>query len=257
MVFSPKSVLITGATSEGIGLSLAKAIHDLPSAPKVIITGRRQGRLDEISAGKDRIYGKKLDQSAKQEDLKKWVADLLSEHPDLDMLIFNAGVQLITDYSKPDSLDISALESEVYTNYTSPMIMISAFIPHLLKLAAEGKTQPRLVTVTSGLAVIPKPDVGNYCATKAALHSLTMTLRCWLSAKGIKVIELAPPLVESQLHDDQGTTEKLSKVWMPIKDFTAEVMEGFKAEHDVIACGFAKDAYTAHEADKHSKIRLA
>ena len=68
----------------------------------------------------------------------------------------------------------------------------------------------------------------SYCATKAALHSLTMTLRCWLSAKGIKVIELAPPLVESQLHDDQGTTEKLSKVWMPIKDFTAEVMEGFK-----------------------------
>ena len=96
------------------------------------------------------------------------------------MLILNAGVQFGTDFAKPDSLDLSAvctrslcgkldgadfdpsfqLESEIYTNYTSNMIMISAFLPHLLKLAAEGKTEPRLVTVTSGLAVVPAPRVG-------------------------------------------------------------------------------------------------
>lgn len=72
----------------------------------------------------------------------------------------------------------------------------------------------------------------SYCATKAALHSLTLSLRAQLAGVGVKVIEIAPPLVESQLHDDQGTTEALKKFWMPLDKFTNSVMDGLKwAKH--------------------------
>ena len=68
----------------------------------------------------------------------------------------------------------------------------------------------------------------SYCATKAAVHSLTLSMRARVAPKGVKIIEIVPPLVESQLHDHQGNTPKLSKFWLPLKDFTAQVMEGLK-----------------------------
>ena len=109
MVFQPKCVLVTGATSKGIGRSLAHAIYDLPSEPKVIITGRRQDRLDAFSAGKDRAYGKKFDQMVGREDLISWVASLLSDHPDLDTIVLNAGIQLRTNFAKAATFDLEAV----------------------------------------------------------------------------------------------------------------------------------------------------
>jgi len=79
-------------------------------------------------------------------------------------------------------------------------------------------------------------------------------MRARVAPKGVKIIEIVPPLVESQLHDHQGNTPKLSKFWLPLKDFTAQVMEGLKAEKDVVAPGNSAERYEAHEASKHDKV---
>jgi len=254
MVFEPKCILVTGATSEGIGRALALELLNISSHPKVIITGRRQERLDEVASKSNRLFGKRLDQTASRDDLKKWVTDLLQEYPELDTVILNAGIQYQADWAKPESFDIEKLEQEIYTNYTSQMILANAFIPHFLKLAKEGKQVPRLATVTSGLSITPSPNCSNYSATKAALHSLTLSMRASLQKTGVKIIEIVPPLVESQLHDDQGTTEKLSKFWMPLKEFRDTVIQGLKDEKDVIPAGHAVANYEEHEAGKHNKV---
>lgn len=148
-----------------------------------------------------------------------------------------------------------------------------------------------LVTVTSGLAIVPGPWVPNYCATKAALHSFTISLATQLRDTKVKVVELFPPyvhtvsqprlhsiltivyrLVESELHDrscrfllrdmhrishhdftDQGTTERLSKVWMPLADFTKEAMDGLKRGDDAIPVGLVRSQWETHEKGKLEK----
>lgn len=109
MVFAPKGVVVTGATTHGIGRSLALALHDLPSKPKIIVTGRQQGKLEELASISDRIYGKRLDQLSSKEELQKWVQRLLNEHPDIDTVVLNAGVQIPADMSKPDTVDLDAV----------------------------------------------------------------------------------------------------------------------------------------------------
>lgn len=109
MVFAPKGVVVTGATSKGIGRSLALALHDLPTQPKVIITGRQQDKLDELASHSNRIYGKRLDQLSSKEELQRWVLRLLNEHQDVDTVILNAGIQIPADLSRPDTVDLDAV----------------------------------------------------------------------------------------------------------------------------------------------------
>lgn len=109
MVFVPKCVVVTGATTKGLGRALALALHDLPHKPKIIVTGRQQDKLDELASSSDRLYGKRLDQLASKEDLQRWVLRLLNEHQDIDTVILNAGVQIPADFSKPDTVDLEAV----------------------------------------------------------------------------------------------------------------------------------------------------
>jgi short-subunit dehydrogenase involved in D-alanine esterification of teichoic acids len=118
MVFEPKNILITGATSEGIGRALALALHDLPSQPKIIVTGRQQDKLDELSSKSDRLVGKRLDQLAYKEELQIWARDLIQEHQDLDMIVLNAGIQIPADFTKPESIDLDSVCQRFLTSDT-------------------------------------------------------------------------------------------------------------------------------------------
>ena len=109
MPFEPKNILVTGATSEGIGKALALALLDLPSQPNVIITGRRQEKLDEICKGNSRLHGRRLDQTAPRADLQKWTQHLLSDFPDIDMVVLNAGIQHNMDFLEAESIDFEAV----------------------------------------------------------------------------------------------------------------------------------------------------
>jgi len=121
MAFAPKGVVVTGSTSKGIGRSLALALHDLPSKPKIIVTGRQQDKLDELDSSSDRIYGKRLDQLSPKEDLQRWVLRLLNEHQDIDTVVLNAGVQIPADFSRPDTVDLEAVSQQLPYHCRAPL----------------------------------------------------------------------------------------------------------------------------------------
>ncbi|KAL1757729.1 hypothetical protein FB107DRAFT_208617 [Schizophyllum commune] len=252
-ILKSKCVLVTGATA-GIGRALARAIRDLPSKPTVIAMGRRQERLDELA--KEGFKTAKFDMNTTPDKIKAFVDDITAQYPELDAVILNAGVQYIFDFTKPESVDFNKISTEFNVNYLAVVSMMTAFLPHLIKIGVRSFLQrpTLLVPVTSGLMTIPLPSTANYSATKAALHSISFSIRIQMeNAKtNVHVLEIIPPLVESELHDNQGTTEALSKFWMPLTDFINVVMDGLKEGKIAITAGAATSAYLQFEKGKES-----
>ncbi|KAF8973752.1 NAD(P)-binding protein [Flammula alnicola] len=242
-----KCVLITGATS-GIGRALALEIAKLPSRPQVIAAGRRKERLEELSKV-DSVHPISLDVTASLDTLKKSVDDLISQFPDLDTLILNAGIQHEFDLKK--DVDMSKILEEMTVNYTSVVALITYALPHFLKLSEQGRPS-FIVTVTSGLGIVPAPWIPNYSASKAALRSFTTSLRAQLHSTNVRVMEIIPPLVESELHDPYGTTEMLSEFWMPLDQFTRITMGGLREGGNHIPSGSSKDQFERFEEGKDS-----
>ncbi|OBZ79087.1 putative oxidoreductase DltE [Grifola frondosa] len=250
-----KCILIIGATS-GIGRALALAIHALPSKPTVVVGGRRRARLDELAAQGERFQTVQVDVNTDRANLKKFVQEITIAYPALDAVIFSSGIQHMFDFKKPEEIDLDKVEDELNTNYTSIFTMTTFFLPHFLKLSAEGKPS-FIIPITSGLAVVPGPWVPNYSATKSAVHSLALSLNAQLADTNIHVMEIIPPLVESELHDHQGMTPALSKVWMPLDDFTKAAMDGLLRGNVQITAGFVNLNWDHFEKGKIEKIREA
>ena len=118
-----------------------------------------------------------------------------TSYPGLNVLINNAGVQYRRDFR--DETAVTALDQEVAINFTAPIHLIAELLPALRR-----QESALIVNVTSGLAFSPMADVPVYCATKAALHSFTLSLRHQLKATSIRVVELAPPIVDTGLGGD-------------------------------------------------------
>ncbi|KIJ68236.1 hypothetical protein HYDPIDRAFT_173016 [Hydnomerulius pinastri MD-312] len=250
-----KCILIIGSTA-GLGRHLALSILDLPSKPTVIVCGRRQERLDELVASQSadgRLKAVRLDVNLDRPALKSAVEDIVKSYPELDAVMFSSGIQHMFDFTKPGDINLDILATEFNTNYTSIVSMITFFLPHLLKI---GETRPAfLYTITSGLAITPLPPVPNYCATKAALHSLSITLNTQLKDKNVHVVEIFPPLVESELHDHQGTREVLSRFWMSLDDFTQHTMDGLTAGKVQIPIGQSAEAFKKFEEGKLEAVQ--
>ena len=224
MPFPYKTVLITGA-SAGIGKALVdKLIAEQGDAIFIIAAGRRQDRLDALVAahGASRIATEAVD-VADLAALPAWIASVTQKYPALDCVIFNAGFQQSLDFVKADTIALDEVTAEITTNYTSPVHATALLLPHLLARAPQPVA---LVYVTSGLALIPLQRCPNYCATKAALHSFVWTLRSQLEDhKHVRVIEVVPPAVQTELHLRQG----LPAMGMPLADFISETWAGLSA----------------------------
>ncbi|KAF9535834.1 hypothetical protein CPB83DRAFT_842421 [Crepidotus variabilis] len=239
-----KCVLVTGATS-GIGRALSLALAELPSKPKVIGTGRRPDRLEELI--KSGVEPFTLELSTDTDNLNKSVDEIISKYPDLDTVILNAGVQYQTDFKKGITLAESI--KEINVNYISVLSFVNFILPHFLKLSEQGRPS-FIVLVTSGLAIQPAPGVANYSASKAALHSLGISLNVQLKDTNVRVMELIPPLVESELHDAQGTTDKLSRFWMPLDAYVRSAMEGLRKGERFIFPTSSKELFEKFENGK-------
>ncbi|EGO03179.1 hypothetical protein SERLA73DRAFT_174621 [Serpula lacrymans var. lacrymans S7.3] len=267
-----KCVLVVGATS-GIGRALALSILALPTKPTVIVSGRRQERLYSLAqqhAGENRLKTLNMDVNADPASLKVTVKDIVGQYPNIDAIIFSAGIQHQFDFTKPDSVDLDSqsslqyicapsspsycnteLSSELNTNYTSIVSMITFFLPHLIQLGKQGR--PTFIyTVTSSLAIVPGAWVPNYCATKAALHSLSLTLNAQLRDSNVHVVEIFPPLVESELHDHQGVADTLSRFWMPLDEFTKLTME--RLENGDVQAPIGPSVRSSYEQFEEGKL---
>ncbi|GAA4342051.1 SDR family oxidoreductase [Flaviaesturariibacter amylovorans] len=185
------TVLITGGSS-GIGLALAAAL--LEAGNGVLICGRDEGRLAEAKRQLPRVHTRVCDVSNKagREALADWAT---GSYPAINMLVNNAGIQRELDFLA-GAADFNDSESEIETNLTAGIHLSALFLPHFLRQERECA----IVNVTSGLAFIPLKIVPVYCATKAALHSFSMSLRSQLAGTNTRVFEIAPPIVKTGLH---------------------------------------------------------
>jgi len=211
------TILITGGGS-GIGRGLAEAFHALGN--QVIISGRRQTALDETTAANPGMQSLTLD-AADPASIRSFATRLAGAYPSLNVLINNAGTMKPENILKnPD--DLAASEAIITTNLLGPIRLTAALLPVLAK-------QPRaaIINVTSGLAFVPLAMTPSYCATKAALHSYSESLRYQLRNTAIEVIELIPPYVATTLMGDHQAADPRA---MPLGDFITEVMDIFKTQ---------------------------
>jgi uncharacterized oxidoreductase len=219
MNISGNTILITGGTS-GIGLAFAEEF--LKEGNKVIITGRREDKLNEIKDRLPEIVIKVSDvaDAAQRIELAKWVNQ---NHPEINILINNAGIQLITDFT--EEIDLSRIQSEIETNFIAPVHLSSLFISQL-----TGKENAAIINITSGLAFVPIAAMAIYCATKAAMHSLTLSMRFQLKETGIQVFEIAPPSVDTELGHDRREDKNQSHGGIPVNEFIEGAMAAIKKD---------------------------
>ena len=211
---SKRTILITGGGS-GIGRGLAEAFH--AQGHQVIIAGRRQALLDEVTLANPGMASLALD-IEDPKAIRTFAARVVREHPGLDMLVNNAGIMRAEDLLAQQE-DLADAEATVSTNLLGPIRLTAALLPHL-----RSRPSATLVNVTSGLAFVPLAVTPTYSATKAALHAYTQSLRYQLAETNIEVLELAPPYVQTDLMG--GASDPRA---MPLTAFIAEAVALFGA----------------------------
>ncbi len=211
MKMTGNTILMTGGGS-GIGRALARRFHDGGNA--VIVAGRRRQALDETIDGRPSMSAMTLD----IEDagaVAAFARRVMEEHPALNVLVNNAGIMRVEDLSQPR--DLADAEATVVTNLLGPIRLIDGLVGHL-----SGQPDAVIVNVSSGLAFVPLIATPTYSATKAALHSYTVSLRERLRGQ-VEVIELVPPGVQTELTPGQSTREG----YLPLDAFIDETMALF------------------------------
>jgi uncharacterized oxidoreductase len=233
MELGSHTVLVTGGAS-GIGLALA--VRFLHAGSRVIICGRRQEKLREAASSHPSLETRTCDLSTEAER-RALAARLPREFPKLDVLVNNAGIQRRVRLSDNESW--SATHEEIAINLEAPIHLSRLFIPHLLT-----QRRPAIINVTSGLSFAPLATVPVYCATKAALHSFTLSLRQQLAGTPLEVIELIPPAVNTDLGGPG-----LHTFGVPVDEFADAALSRLEKGEQEIAHGFAEESSHASRAE--------
>lgn len=200
------TIVVTGGGS-GIGRELSREFHK--AGNKVIVAGRRLDALEETIADRTGMTAMTLDLSDAS-STEEFARELARDHPDLNVLVNNAGVMM-----PEHRIDLGVAETTIATNLLGPIRLSSALIPLLAK-----NERAAIINVSSALAFVPFAATPTYCATKAALHSWSVSLRHQLRNTCIEVIEIIPPAVQTELQPGQSTSPHA----MPLDAFIAETM---------------------------------
>ncbi|GAB3333613.1 SDR family oxidoreductase [Hymenobacter humi] len=241
MNLSNNTVLLTGGAS-GIGLALAARF--LQAGSEVIICGRRADKLAEAQAQHPGLRIRVCDVANASEriELVRWAT---VEFPHLNVLVNNAGIQNRLQLAD-DAEDWESRRQEIVINVEAPMHLATLLIPHL-------RQQPHsaIINVTSGLSFAPAAFAPIYSATKAALHSFTLSLRHQLAPTGIEVLEIVPPAVNTDLGG-----VGLHTFGVPVDDFADSVMARLAAGEQEVGYGTSEQARLASRAELDERFRL-
>jgi uncharacterized oxidoreductase len=232
MDLSTKTILVTGGAT-GIGLALASRF--LAAGSRVIVCGRRESVLRAAAEAHPGLVTRACDLE-REDDRVALVEWVTTEHPALDVLVNNAGVQrrIRLDEAEP----WIETRRELAINLDAPIHLALALLPHLRRRRGT------IVNVTSGLSFAPYVAAPVYSATKAALHSFTLSLRHQLAKSGVRVVEIIPPAVNTDLGG-----VGLHTTGAPLEPFANEVVARLAAGEEEIAYGTAQPrAAAAHAA---------
>jgi uncharacterized oxidoreductase len=209
MNLANNTVLITGGAS-GIGYALAERF--VRAGSTVIVCGRRADKLQEAQQKLPGLHTHVCDvgNAAERVALLDWVR---TDFPALNVLVNNAGIQNRVQLAT-DTEDWEARRQEIIINVEAPVHLAMLFIEQL-----QAQAHPAIINVTSGLAFAPAAFVLIYSATKAALHSFTLSLRHQLKQTPIQVLEIVPPAVNTDLGGPG-----LHTFGVPVDDFADSVM---------------------------------
>lgn len=222
------TILITGGAS-GIGLELARVLGEKENT--VIICGRSPEKLEKVKRELPHIHIFQCDLSLK-EDREKLFSWITTSHPTCNILVNNAAYSNHINIRK-DKEYLALAEHELQTNFVAPVALIHLFLPHL-----EKQNDSAIINVTTGLVYLPKAVEPIYCASKAALHSFTQTLRLQLKDTAIKVIEIFPPAVNTPFH--KGSVPKIA---ISVERAVKEIINGLENDKNEIRIAGAKLAY--------------
>ena len=243
MKLTGNTIFITGGGS-GIGRGLAEALHGLGN--KVIISGRRKTVLEETIKANSGMEFVELD-IEDPASISAVAEKLVAEHPGLNVLINNAGIMKMDGVE--GVVDDAVVASIVTTNLLGPIRMTSALIEHLKK-----QPSATVVNVTSGLAFVPLAMTATYSATKAAMHSFSLSQRYLLAGTSVKVLELPPPYVQTELGGPQQAVDPRA---MPLKDFidaTMTVLATDAIEVSVEQVSFLRNGTGPNDAEMTKKF---
>ena len=228
MKLENRTILITGGTA-GIGLELAKQLCERNNT--VLVTGRDQEKLDAAARAVPGLHALRSD-VADPADITALYDRVVAEFPATDTLINNAGIMRNLDLNEARGLDDVTREIDV--NLSGPVRMVQQFLPHL-----KSRKDALIVNVSSGLAFVPMPAAPVYCATKAALHSFSQTLRLQLKDANVAVVELAPPGTETELYRGEFAKETKGQKAMATAELARRAIQGIEAGKSLISPGQA------------------
>ena len=239
MDISGNTVLITGGAS-GIGYSMAEAFVDAGS--EVILCGRREAKLLEAQKKHPSLHFRTCDvaDDRQRSDLDDWV---VTRFADLNVLVNNAGVQRDVDFTKGIG-EFLAGENEIRINLEAPILLSGLLVPHL-----TGKKGATIVNVSSGLGFVPAAKMPVYSASKAGLHAFTMALRQQLLRLRIKVFEVVPPAVDTELNPQGRAKRGGFKANVISTEFVTAVMKGLANDVFEIGYGMTEGFLRASRAD--------
>ena len=233
MDLANNTVLVTGGAS-GIGLAIAGRF--LKAGSEVIICGRRAEKLREAQAAHPDFKTHVADVSTApgREALAAWI---VKEFPQTNILVNNAGIQRRVRLAESEPWEHT--HEEIATNLAAPIHLSRLFIPLLSQ-----RQRAAIINVTSGLSFSPMAAVPVYCATKAALHSYTLSLRQQLKDTPIRVVEIIPPAVDTDLGGPG-----LHTFGANVNEFADDVMGKIQAGGVEAAYGFAEQASRASRVE--------
>jgi uncharacterized oxidoreductase len=218
MNLTDNTILITGGGS-GIGRGLAEALHKRGN--QVIIAGRRKANLTEVANANPGMRWVELD-IEDPASISAVARKLIADYPKLNILLNNAGVMQIDDVS--GQVDDKLIVSTVTTNVMGPIRLTGALIEHLTK-----QSHAAVINNSSVLGFVPLAVAAVYSSTKAAIHSYTLSLRYKLKGTSVKVIEVPPPWVQTDLLNSNNEPRA-----MPLADFITETMAILRTDADEV-----------------------